>query len=347
MTLPATKDPGMYFGLPEDEYHAAFALSNSGVKHMLVSTLDFWARSPLNPDRVDERTEFMELGAAYDTRVVSGKEAFYRHYAARVEADDYPGALRTADDIRAELKALGLKTGGAKSELIERLTAADPNVKIWDAIEAEHAARHVGKTLLSARAIHRIEVAAAMIEKHPILSKCFTGGYPQVSVFWIDEDTKVPMKARLDYLKPRAVVDLKTFSNPLDKPIDRAILSAMAGQKYHIQAALYLEAAERIAGFIRDGRVFGVPPAGAWRDAYFNAEDRQFVFVFQATGPAPVARGKILDNRTAMDCGRVAVKDARRLFSYCLEKYGADPWLDEAALETFDDMQFPAYMFDL
>src|SRR3546814_14526079 len=63
----------------------------------------------------------------------------------------------------------------------------------------------------------------SMIEKHPDLSKAFSGGHPEVSIFWQDEQTGISCKARLDYLKARAIVDLKTFSNPLSKPIDKAI----------------------------------------------------------------------------------------------------------------------------
>ena len=57
---------------------------------------------------------------------------------------------------------------------------------------------------------------------------------------WTENDIR--FKARFDYLKPKAIVDLKTFGNFMNKPIDSAIYSAMASGKYHIQAAFYMRA---------------------------------------------------------------------------------------------------------
>lgn len=43
--------PGIYFGMPEAAYHADPALSHSGMVKLLLSELDYWVESPLNPDR--------------------------------------------------------------------------------------------------------------------------------------------------------------------------------------------------------------------------------------------------------------------------------------------------------
>ena len=48
--------PGIYFGMPDSEYHADPSLSNSGIKSLLVSALDFWTESPINPDWEDRET---------------------------------------------------------------------------------------------------------------------------------------------------------------------------------------------------------------------------------------------------------------------------------------------------
>ena len=45
--------PGIFFDLPEADYHAARALSCSGIKHLTVSDLNYWHRN-LNPDRGPE-----------------------------------------------------------------------------------------------------------------------------------------------------------------------------------------------------------------------------------------------------------------------------------------------------
>ena len=58
---------------------------------------------------------------------------------------------------------------------------------------------------------------------HQAAARAMTGGYSEVSIFWIDPGSGVRLKARLDYLKVKAIVDLKTFSNSLGKPVRRRL----------------------------------------------------------------------------------------------------------------------------
>lgn len=340
------REPGVYFGLPEADYHASFALSTSGVRWLRVSTLDFWARSPLNESREDEESEAMALGKAYHKRIVEGRAAFDACYAAALDPADYPDALRTMDELREAAKALGIKAGGTKPELIARIIEADPAVQIWDDLVAQHARDNEGKTLLTATTIRRIEIAAAMIEKHPQLCKAFTGGMPEVSIFWTDEETGAPMKARLDYLKPKAIVDLKTFGNQMGKPIDRAIAASVASGKYHIQCATYHEAVAKAVEHINAGRVFGDVDKDYLR-AVAKASERTFMFVFQQTGIAPVARGKVLpDNSLTFRVGQTELEEAKRKFAECWKRFGKDPWVDESEIGVFDDTEFPTYLVE-
>ena len=48
---PPFPAPGIYFGMPEDVYHAIHAVSASGLKKLATSNMDYWACSPLNPDK--------------------------------------------------------------------------------------------------------------------------------------------------------------------------------------------------------------------------------------------------------------------------------------------------------
>lgn len=342
--------PGLYFGMDEAVYHAAPALSSSGIKNLLISPMDFWARCPwLNPDVEDEDTTAKALGKAYDTRITEGRERFYELYAAALDPADYPNALRTMDEIREALPE-GAPKSGSKTALRARLLQHQPDAEIWDDLVGEHAEHHGGKTLLPPDIVRRIEIAAAMIEKHPQLCKAFTGGYPQVSIFWDCPETGVRMKCRTDYLKTKAVVDLKTFSNPLGKPIDRAVTYAMAAYKYHLQTAVYLEGIEAAKEMLREN---GPDVAHGdvdieWLETLASNEDfHRFMFVFQQTGIAPVARGYELPRALTYDCGKVAVYDAKRLYAYYCEKYGTGPWVDEVEIRTFDDTEFPAFMTEV
>lgn len=352
MTTPALED-GVYFALPFDEYLGLPRLSASGIKSIGVHPLEFWARSWLNPNREpEEESEFQELGTAYHKRVIEGRAAFDSAYTARLEPEEYPDALRTMDDIRAACRERSVKPlTGRKDELVERLLAADPAVQVWDKLVRDHAGEHPGKVLLSGRAINTIEIRARMIEAHPGLSKAFTGGLPEVTVLWTEEVevdpgkfVDVPMKARLDYLKARAVVDLKTFSNPLGKQIDRAIVGEIAARRYFIQAAGYLDAGNRAAAFIKQGQVHDAPrdPDAAKR---IVQADRTFLFVFQATGPAPIAKGVTMP-RMILDGGAVAWRDGIYQYAQNIHLYGTDPWVGAEPIRDLDSTEFPAWTME-
>lgn len=334
--LPA---PGIYFGMPEEEYHQAPALSNSGIKNLRVSSMIFWARSWLNPHPVRKESGAMELGKAYDCRIIEGKTAFYQRYAQALDPEQYQKAARTIDDLKDLLPA-SIKPAKRKGELIEQVLEYEPDALIWDRVVEEHARRNEGKALLTAETLARIEIAAAMIERDPELCKAFTGGYPQVSIFWECPETGVPMKARLDYLKVRAIVDLKTFGNAMDRPVDHAIFHAMANQKYHIQAVVYQEAvamAKRLPAF---GNV-----SEDWLLQFQKAPPPNFMFVFQMTGEAPVTRGKVFPAELmTSEVGKVVVKEMKEKFKNCLEHYGDAPWLDVAPISNFADEDFPQRM---
>lgn len=335
---------GIWFDLPEEAYHAIPALSASGIRNLLISPLDFWARCPwLNPGCEPKENDAMTLGKAYHKRILEGRAAFDALYAPALDPADHPNALRTVEEIRAALPD-GAKRGGTKADLIARVLAADPQAEIWDTLVSEHAEFHAGKTFLSREAMRQIEIAAAMIERHPELSKCFTGGHPEVSICWRDETTECPMKCRIDYLKPRAVVDLKTFGNPYGKPLDRAIAAAMAGGKYHIQAAVYLDGAAAADRMLSE-KVVEVSD-GPFVERFCGQEERHFVFVFQQTGVAPVARGKEFTKGLVYDCARVAIRQAQETYMLYMQKFGSDPWVDTEPITSFDDTEFPAYMVE-
>lgn len=343
MSTPVAMEPGLYFGLPEDDYHAAFALSASGVKSLRISTLDFWARSPLNPDREDDDTDAKTIGRAYHKRIVEGREAFSAAYAPWIDKRDYPNACFTIDDIKEAIVAAGHKPAGKrKDEYVMQLLEVDPAAVVWDQLVAHHAAIHAGRQLLDPRIISRIEISAAMIENHPQLGQAFRGGYPEVSVFWTDTDHEIPMKARFDRLKLKAISDLKTFENVQGMPVDRAIARAVSSYKYHIQARLYLDAVKEAKALIRAGRVFGDVDK-AFLDGLLASDGHTFLLVFQQKGVAPLARGCILPP-TILDIGASELADAKVTFAKCLERYGTDPWVDVSDVRTFDPTEFPAYL---
>jgi hypothetical protein len=358
-TMEGWPGEGIFFGMSDDAYHSIPALSASGTKLLLSSPMLYWASTKwLNKDAAPRESEYMELGKAYHARIVEGREVFYSRYDVELDPADHPNALRTMDEIRAVIDEINealpakekIKKNGNKGDLVARLLQHRPDAEIWETLLAEHAQVHEGKTLLPFDIIRRIEIAAAMVEKHPQLCKAFTGGFPEVSIFWVCPESGVPMKARLDYLKTKAIVDLKSFSNQREKPVDKAIAHAVAERKYHYQVAVYQEAVEAAKTLLRrDGpaAIRGPAPSNDWIKAWLAAPPPEFLFVFQQTGIAPLARGMVFPRNLTFDIGKIAANEAKRRFAENMRGYGPhEPWLDIADIETFEDTSFPAFIAD-
>lgn len=67
---------GIYSDMSEDAYHADASLSASGIKDLMVSPLNYWVNSVLNPDREDKESEAQDEGKAWHKRLLEGEGAF-------------------------------------------------------------------------------------------------------------------------------------------------------------------------------------------------------------------------------------------------------------------------------
>lgn len=54
---------------------------------------------------------------------------------------------------------------------------------------------------------------ASAVRRHPVASRIFSEGTPEVSMYWIDETTGVTCRGRLDWIRDNAIVDLKTIAS--------------------------------------------------------------------------------------------------------------------------------------
>lgn len=77
---PKGFEPGIYFGMPEDAYHADAAFSHSGHVDILVSPPDYWEKSPLNPSRRFKETDATLFGKRNHMALLE-PERFKRSYA--------------------------------------------------------------------------------------------------------------------------------------------------------------------------------------------------------------------------------------------------------------------------
>lgn len=337
---------GLYFGLDDEIYHSLPYLSASGIKNLLVSPMNYWVWSHMNPMKPERETDAMELGKAYHKRILEGREAFYENYVESFDATTLDDIFFTNEQIAEELKRRGLPSSGRKQDLINRLRVYIPEARTYDEAYAEwQQGEGFGKIELPRLLLDRIEIAAAMIENDPELKKCFTGGYPEVTVIW--EQDGIIFKSRLDYLKPRAIIDLKSYSNSLNKKPDSAIYYEMAQRKYHIQAAFYMDyAAPAAVRAIQEGRVYGCHDK-EYLSRLSQTKAHDFYFVFQQTGYVPITRGKKFPRDMMYGCGMQAIEDGIKEYKRCLGLYGTSPWVDPQPIVELDDSLFPVFATEL
>lgn len=339
---------GVYFNLSFNDYLAVRRFSSHGVIQMTRSCYDFWARSWMNPNPPDEESEFKDKGTAYHARIVEGRKVFEAQYAVELEPDDYPEAMRTTDDLKEFLRGRGLKLTGNKPELIARVLEADPDAQVWDDLVARHAATHAGKTMISHKWLLEIEIAAANIEKNPELQHAFRGGAAEVSVLWTatvetpDGDViEVPMKSRFDYVKPKAWVDLKSFSNSVGMRLSRAVSREYANRRYYVSTAVYYQAADAAKELVAAGKFSGASKETA--EALFT-HDKLALYVWQQT-VVPVALGRVYPRELqVVQIGDSQFRDALAEYARCWQTFGDDPWIPQSKIETADDTEFPAYI---
>jgi hypothetical protein len=314
-------------------------------------------------------------------RICEGAAEYARRYTVALDKGDFPDILETTDDIKSALIEAGEnpvsriptglikihpKTGkeapmtraAKKDDWIAQLLEVSPDAQIWDAMAAAHEAAHLGTIMISAKQHRRIEIAAKMIEGDPQLSKAFSGGYAEVSIFFYDERTGCPCKARLDYLKLQAFIDLKSMSNPMGRPISRAIDFTIASQKHYIAVMHYRQAIDAAKAMIRAGglTVIHIPDAldakrveiVNWAIKLHDQKDAPTaLYVYQQTGPAPVTRGRIMTIGTVAAITDGYLQAWKADYVRCTKEYQTLPWLDVAPIESTVDENLPLSATDL
>jgi hypothetical protein len=245
-------------GMPAEAYHAAQALSASSAWILSEECpARCWAQSPFNPDRLpDEHAHHFDVGAALHLAVL--EPLAFSEGVHLVEADNYRTKQSQAE--RDEAYAAG------KTPLLT---------------EQMGLVRAMHKAL-----INHPEGAAMLADE---------SGDSEVSIFWTDESTGIPCKARPDFVPGEwsVIYDLKTAASA-----NPAVWPARAYRDgHHLRAAWYQEAVQAAKN--------------VWPD---------YRFVVVEKDPPHVIQVYELDPR-ALDVGRSLMRRALRLHAECM----ADP----------------------
>jgi hypothetical protein len=302
----------------------------------------------MNPDRpVDNDTPAKQRGRALHMLVLEGEDAFGKAFAEEPSPDGYPGRLATLDDLKAKCRELGEPVSGTKAELAKRIKAKDSHIIVFDEVLATFRAmaERDGLEILKPDVMREVRQAAASITLNPHLARAFQGGIPEVSMFWVDEHG-IPCKARLDWLKPRTIVDLKKCANQRERPFDVAVILAIAEYRYDISARHYLDGYAYLYQFAAEGRVFGdCPLKPGWHQRIMPPENMRWTWVFHQTEGAPVTKGlELLPGSSALNRAAREIVRAKESYRTCLAKFGTHQWMSDAPITALDDRNLPSWL---
>ena len=207
--------PGIYAGIPLDDYHRGDicdgpSVSSSGLRMLWKTSPEhFWDKSPLNPQRSDEdddKKQYVIGRAAH--HLICGEVGFSDHYV-----------------IRPELAPDGRAWHGANKTCIKWL--AD-----------QRAAR---LTVLTPDDAESVRGMAIKLGQNTMMQNGILSGLVERSMFWRDKTTGVWLKSRPDVISTASgdFADLKTTNSVLYADTQKSIDDFC----YQMQGALVMEGA--------------------------------------------------------------------------------------------------------
>lgn len=193
--------PGIYRGIPSEEYFSWDAVSNS--------RLSLMRRSPKHYQcGYGEPTEAMKLGSLVHCGVLEPL-AIAKRYVFMPDYAKHPDNV-----TRSGSRSFKATTWSDQMELAFR------NL-------------HHDKEIISEPDYERMVGMVSALCENEVARDLFRGGEAEVSFVWVDSKTGLLCKCRVDWLRPGKFVDYKTSQNAVK--FDKAI----AEYGYHRQMAFY------------------------------------------------------------------------------------------------------------
>lgn len=182
-----------------------------------------------------------------------------------------------------------------------------------DWLAFEEGATDAGLEILTQTEYADVLATRDAVRAHPVAARYLAAGHAEQTITWVDHDTDLPCKARIDFVTPgNVIVDLKTSRDIGDRSFGKTTHDLL----YHMSAAHYINGMRAITG-----------------------EDWWFVFIaVESNPPHDVRCGPLSED--ALYCGEQEAARLLRLVADCTasgEWPGAYP--DE---DTFD---LPAWFY--
>lgn len=250
---------GIYLDLPNLDYLNDPALSYSAFKVLNSNPPDWWYGSVFNTliDQRRKSTPALRFGEALHCGLLEPEGELEKRFSVKPSRAQkkYRDYADTVPQIKEKILALGNKPkGSVKAEFIDQLLDLDPKAKILEVAIDEW--KRAGFTELTEEQNVLLQLMMRMAVAHPALQNSFTGvGLSEVSCFWTDEND-IRQRARMDRMKPKATIDLKSIANWIGREFHTALLREAILRQYHVQAAHYDEARKVMRRLLAEGLIY-------------------------------------------------------------------------------------------
>ena len=322
-SYPARTRAGKTMTIDQNNYEDVVALNYSGMKHLAVSPLRFW-HLKLNPLREPiEPTKAMTFGSALHCKVFEPSKFESRFYTELERPED---ALGTISDIRDWIVDRGGSPKGTmRAQLIDQAKKINPSVRIWEELQASHKTKNQGKEFLDAEMIANLDNCEQALMQSERVVQILSNGVAEKR--YEAEIDGCPMKARLDWVTPKMIVDLKTFTQTKGKSIDKTVADAIKYEKYHWQAWVY----------------------HTLRKAVEPGWDGPHVLIFVESEPPHEIRIKVLSPKLGgnvavyWETARLECTHLMRTYVDYMDRYGLNPWRDQPKMVQLTDEDIQLY----
>lgn len=343
-------EPGVYFDMPEEKYHADPALGSTDIKELLYGAQAYYATCKLSPffERDETEKRAFLIGRAFHTLVLMGTEAFCEGFQMTPNKDD-PFWVRTIDDMRRWLldhKEFSAPSKWKKDDYIVEIRRQGGAEYLFDDYMSEAKGR--GVRFLREEDFQTIVQAGNALAANKYLVNAITNGEPEVSIFW-EEDIAgiiVRRKARIDWLRMRASIDLKSVGGRRGRDFRDTCIKSMINYRYDIQAAAYNDARAAMAGLVKEGKVYGKHDP-EWLKGVANVSSWAFVFIFWSTTRTPMTHSIMLSPQNPILVNAHGhVNKALHVYAENVRLHGFnEPWVTPAPIEELQPDDVPSYAF--
>lgn len=308
---------GIYFRMPEADYHADSALGASGIVDLNISPLRFWKNSAFNPKKLKAETDDKETAATI--------RGTYFHEAL---AGTRPSVI---------VKPAGMSFATKEGK--------------------DFKARHEGATFIKAEDTERVQDMINAMRETGALERVggVGGGISEISVFYTDKAGR-RRKFRIDRLHGGEAFDWKTMANSMDKDLETLVAHTVAQRRYHVKAFWYqagLQVMKQMITHLGPKAFMTETTETEFQQMFALSQSDTvvpfwYVFIENSGVPNVVARRFVSHDATGQLNAyyrgmKQEVERGLGVFDAYMRSHGPDkPWYADAPFKDFADEDFSA-----